>query len=123
MPWAKRAAKMFRHPLHFDISLQSLGIHFFCRGRKDKIHSPASAELHVVRQVDRIGLVIVAPVELNRIYENADNYGVALAARPLHQRAVSGMKSAHRRHQPDKPVPLPSRLEAATHPCDGTDNL
>ena len=83
------------------------------RRRENEIHAARGAELQVLRHVDSVGFIIVAPVELNRIDEDADHHDMTIGAGPLHQRAMPGVQSAHCRRQPDGPAPLARQRQPA----------
>src|SRR5206468_11444353 len=85
---------------------------FYCAGGRRRIHLAGGAREHhvdaqplaefeIALKRSWISLEILAPIELQRIDENADDDELAVAAGVFDEPRMARVQRAHRRHQTD----------------------
>ena len=80
------------------------------RRREDDVDALGLADREVARLVARVARVVGRLVELARVDEDRHDRRGALVARASHQRAVTVVKPAHRRHEADRPWGVGERV-------------
>ena len=76
-------------------------IHLAGGGGEHDVDAQPLAELEIALQRSRISLEILAPIELQRIDEDADDDELAVAAGVFDEPRMARVQRAHRRHQTD----------------------
>ena len=113
---------------HVDPGLVAGRVHLADRRREDDVDPGLARELEIPRLVARVAVQVGRLAELGGIDEEAHHDRVAVVARGAEQCEMALVERAHRRHEPDRPVPSVgqgrpdvghrARDDHAVLPCD-----
>ena len=101
MTGAARAFELVAQAFDRDIRYKILRIHIFRRRREDEVDAFRERQLGIARQVARVALEVFAGAELRRVDKDRSHDDVAHFAGAPHQRQMTFVQRAHRRHQAD----------------------
>jgi hypothetical protein len=116
-------AELIANPLDLDERTQGTRIHLLDRWHKNGIDAQLLAVLDVSIGRARILIKVFLLVELNRIYENADDHEVRFTNSAFNQAGVTAMKRPHGRYKTDNLSGSPYAAQPPPQRLDGMENF